>query len=79
MSGHPKDVCECGDYRDQHDARGHCQFNKPGNIGHSGAPDCYRFRLSRRANQPITTEQLDHLQFGKSLHERPKTGGDTER
>lgn len=71
-----KDVCECGDYRDQHDAQGRCLFNKPNGMGHHGAPNCVEFRLSRIAG-PITTEQLDKLQFGKPLHERrhPSDGG----
>lgn len=43
---HPKDICECGDYRDQHvDGRGACLLNAPEGLGHNGAPNCERFRI----------------------------------
>lgn len=48
VTDHPRDICECGDYRHQHDAAGRCCFNKPGGIGHGSAPDCVEFRLFRR-------------------------------
>lgn len=48
MSDDPKDVCKCGDYRDQHDDRGRCKFNRPG-IGHGECPDCLKFRFLRKA------------------------------
>lgn len=41
------DVCECGDYRRNHDAKGACKFNRPKNVGHFGAPDCFKFRLAK--------------------------------
>lgn len=45
MGSDPKDVCECGDYRDQHEAdEGACKLN---GLGH-GFPGgrCDAFRLS---------------------------------
>ena len=43
---HPKDVCECGDYREQHHNNGACKLN---GLGH-GLPfslgKCLQFRLS---------------------------------
>jgi hypothetical protein len=53
MQGDPQDVCECGDYRHQHQAGvGSCCFNAAiGGAGHHGAPDCNRFRLSLKANE----------------------------
>lgn len=42
----PKDVCACGDYRDQHDERGACKLN---GVGHFGSGPCTKFRLFRRA------------------------------
>lgn len=51
----PKDVCVCGDYRDQHkDGSGVCVFSV-GNRGdgHFGAGRCERFRLSK----PVEAEQ----------------------
>ena len=41
------DVCECGDYRHQHeDGTGACCFNRPDGIGHGGAANCNKFRFS---------------------------------
>ena len=45
-AGDPKDVCECGDYRNQHDQEGRCTLNK---LGHGGAPDCVKFRFAKAA------------------------------
>jgi hypothetical protein len=45
---HPKDVCECGDYRRQHiDGTGACVLNS---LGH-GAPGyrCNKFRVQQYA------------------------------
>lgn len=48
MAEHPKDICDCGDYRDQHEpGGGPCRFNEPGGRGHRPAPDCHSFRLFR--------------------------------
>lgn len=54
---HPKDVCECGDYRHQHDERGVCKFNKPGNVGHGGGANCDKFILSERHDALKTDEK----------------------
>ncbi len=53
---HPKDVCVCGDYRDQHDPNdGACKFNVAKcNVGHGGPPDCEAFRLDHRHQQSTT-------------------------
>lgn len=59
MQGDPHDVCECGDYRYQHQAGvGSCCFNAAiGGPGHHGVPDCDHFRLSEKAaRSPSPTE-----------------------
>lgn len=43
------DICECGDYREQHEANGACRLN---DLGHGGAPDCHEFRLSKLSSEP---------------------------
>jgi hypothetical protein len=52
VTEHPKDVCECGDYRYQHeDGTGPCKFNE--HRDHGGATHgfigCYKFRLTEKA------------------------------
>lgn len=49
-AGHPKDVCYCGDYRDQHkDGTGPCVFNGRGSDACHGNEDCMSFRLHEHA------------------------------
>lgn len=39
------DLCECGDYRHQHEGgTGACKLN---GLGHGGAPSCYKFTMSK--------------------------------
>lgn len=42
---HPKDICTCGDYREQHHYSGVCLMN---GLGHCGAPDCLMFNLDEK-------------------------------
>ena len=41
----PKDICTCGDYREQHHYNGVCLMN---GLGHCGAPDCSMFNLDKK-------------------------------
>ena len=41
----PKDICTCGDYREQHHDNGVCLMN---GLGHCGAPDCLMFNLDKK-------------------------------
>jgi len=54
------DICECGDYRSQHDLN-YCRA-----CGGSKSPydGCTKFRLAHRANQ----EELEHWQKYHGLH-----------
>lgn len=46
---HPLDICECGDYRRDHDGEiGRCRL--PNDLTH-GFKECHRFRLSRTAEE----------------------------
>lgn len=48
---HPKDICECGDFRRQHDERGVCQicsWNQSPKIG-----ACLEFRLADKATAKV--------------------------
>lgn len=39
------DLCECGDYRHQHEGdAGPCRLNV---LGHGGAPSCHKFTMSK--------------------------------
>lgn len=42
---HPKDICACGDYREQHHYNGVCLMN---GLGHCGSPDCLVFNLEKK-------------------------------
>lgn len=46
---HPLDLCECGDYREDHldDGEGTCKFSYAPGGGHHGAAPCDKFRLAR--------------------------------
>lgn len=45
---HPKDICTCGDYREQHHYNGVCLMN---GLGHCGAPDCFMFNLAGKCEE----------------------------
>lgn len=55
LHGHPKDVCDCGDFRDQHDFEqlpkphyGSCRICRPGGASHDrNIGGCMKFRLSK--------------------------------
>ena len=41
----PKDICTCGDYREQHHYNGICLMN---GFGHCGVLDCFMFNLDKK-------------------------------
>lgn len=49
VEDHPKDECECGDWRSDHTNGGPCRFNGRGFDACHGGRDCMSFRLIRRA------------------------------
>lgn len=48
-ASHPLDICECGDYRQDHVSNGPCTFNGGGFDMCHGGRDCMSFRLHERA------------------------------
>lgn len=53
----PYDICECGDYREQHEGpenRGRCKLN---GIGHGVAPHCGKWRFFSRGHSPYDYRQ----------------------
>lgn len=48
----PKDLCACGDFRDQHSNDGPCMMNdRPGFDLCHGGTNCLAFRLSQPADK----------------------------
>jgi len=59
VEDHPKDVCDCGDYREQHrDGTGPCVMNRPGDMCH-GFRDCLQFTLWQRAHHERNGHEVD--------------------
>jgi hypothetical protein len=65
MAAHGSDVCECGDYRSEHNENGRCRVCCSSSAPYDG---CVKFRFSRSARP----NEIEHWNLYHAHHKTEK-------